>query len=217
MQGFYNFVNKLKGSCYIMRDVTVTVYKVSELEDGALDSAYYNWLEGHDYHWSGDNEKTLRAFENIFPITVNNWEYDSCSHHVRFEFDDEEIEELEGFRLARYIWNNYYHMLYKGRYYSTAMTWIDGKCYYKHRYSKVIMDSGAVLTGYFMDDEILKPVYDFLKKPKRGVTFADLMDDCLVAWGQACSNDYDHCTSQDYFVEESDNNGYEYDNQGRVM
>ena len=93
---------------------------------------------------------------------------------------------------------------------------INGKYTYKHRYSKIIKDTCCVLTGYYIDDDILEPIYDFLKKPSKHVTFADLMRDCLQFWVIACNKDYEACTSMEYFAELCEANGYEFTGYGNV-
>lgn len=198
-----------------MREVTIQIFKASELNESAKDTAYYNWLESYDYPWERENKNTLEAFERIFPISANA-SYDQTSHHVRFEFEEDEcIENLSGLRLAKYLWNNYKHELFKGRYYSIS-EWIDGNFKNKFRHSKIMLDDSCVLTGYYLDDEILAPIYEFLNKPNENINFSELMRDCLDAWGKACSKDYDTLSSKDYFIEQSDENDFEYDKHGRV-
>jgi hypothetical protein len=202
-----------------MREISIQVFKASELSEGALCEAHHNWLGRSDYHWNEENRDTLREFEKIFPININNWEYDEHHSSVSwdFDYDAEELSEMSGLRLLKYIWNNYSHLLFKGRYYSTKGEWVDGKFTYKKRHSKVILSTELVLTGYYMDIEILRPVYDFLDKPDEKTTFHDLMGECLASWGKACTEDFKHCTSREYFIEESDNNEWEYDKNGRIM
>lgn len=183
-----------------MRIAHLPVYTFDELSEQAKDNAYHEWL--HEGHYDGtDNKKTLKAFEKVFPVTVTDWEY-GYHNYIRFTVDaDNDIENLSGIKLFKYLYNNYEHILFKGRYYSTPGKYINGKYTYKHRYSKVIKDTCCVLTGYFIDNEILKPIYDFLKNPSKHVTFSGLMRDCLQSWVIACNNDYEASTSMEFFTE----------------
>lgn len=193
-----------------MRIVNLPVFTFDELSAQAKENAYHNWLHDGHYGWANDNEKTLEVFANIFPVTITDWEY-GYRKHIRYVFNaDDDIENLSGVRLMKYLYNNYEHILFKGRYYSTPGKYINGKYTYKHRYSKIIKDTFCVLTGYYIDNSILKPVYNFLKKPSKHVTFADLMRDCLQSWVTACNNDYEACTSMEYFAELCKANEYEF-------
>lgn len=199
-----------------MKKITVDyeVYSIDELSENAREKAYYSWLRDFDYPWADDNRATLDKFENIFPIKVKNWEY-GYRKYINFEMTcDDEIAELSGIRLLKYIYNNYYDFLYKGRYYSIRHCDENGKYSFKYKYSKVIKDNSCPLTGYYMDDEILEPIYKFLKNPSPSITFENLMYKCLDNWLYACDKDYEYCTSMEYFIEESRDNGWEYFEDG---
>lgn len=195
---------------------TIEVYSIKELPEKVQWEIYNKWLENVDYAWDNDNRKTLEAFEEIFPVKVKNWRYGGYYDYIDFEMTcDPEIEELSGIRLLKYIYNNYYDDLFKGKYYSISK-YINGKYQYKSRRSKVIKENSCVLTGYYIDDYILKPVYDFLRKPDNK-TFYDLMKECLESWLSACTNDYEYCTSFEYFLEEAEDNEYTYTIDGKMI
>lgn len=199
-----------------MREVTEKVYTIDELSEKAREKAYYKWLEFNDYAWSSDNEKTLKEFANTFDITIANWEYDTCRHHVRFSVNNDFLEEMQGQRLATYIHNNFYDNIIKGKYYSTKGIYVDGKYNYVHRYSKIIIEKyNCSLTGYYIDNEILAPVFEFLEKPNKHTTFESLMEECLDRWGETCVSDFESCTSMEYFIEQSKDNKWEYYIDGR--
>lgn len=199
-----------------MRTIEVKIYNIDELSDKAQQRAFHDWLSDDMYAWSCENEKTLDEFISIFPVKVTNWQY-GYGNYINFYMTcDDDLEELEGFRLAKHLWNEYKGYIYKGKYYSTGQRWIDGKYHYKHRYSKITLERSCVLTGYCIDDDILKPLYDFLDRPVEGVTFKELMEDCLDAWIKACADDYEACRSFEYFKEDSEINNYEYYENGRV-
>lgn len=201
-----------------MRQITITVYNIDELSEKAREKAYYDWLDQTDYHFAEDNRKTLKAFEQIFPVKVTNWQYDAYSYHFNFDFTcDEIIENLSGIRLLKYLYNNYYDDLFKGKYYSTPIKYKNSKPSYKYRHSKVLKDNSCVLTGYYLDDIILKPIYSFMKKPDNNTTFYELMRSCLNEWGKACSEDVAYCTSIEYFMEYARANGLEFDEQGNMI
>ena len=158
-----------------MREVTMKVYTVEELSERALDRAYYDWCVDNGYPWDEENVKTLLEFERVFPVMVTDWKYGGDYKYVIFHMTcEDEVAELEGFRLAKYIWNNYKNYIYEGKYYSKGK-YVDGKYQYVSRRSKINLEKDCPLTGYYLDYYILKPIWDFLDSPRPNITFRDLM------------------------------------------
>lgn len=190
-----------------MRTITRTydIFPLEELSAKARATAYHEWLKDFEYPWSCDNHNTLDAFEHIFNIKVTNWSYDACGYNYRFtsHYSGEE-EELNGIRLLKYIVNNYWHILFKPKTY-----YLKGN-YKKQRKSRVFTDNCCVLTGYCIDDDILQPVYDFLKFPDTRTTLYDLMDRCLDNFFKSCCDDMEYQCSEENFEESCEANGYEF-------
>lgn len=189
-----------------MRTITEKIYTLSELSDKARERAYRKWLDNYDYPFAYDNRSVLRDFSDIFNLRVDHWEYDTSTYNYRFSTDNSgEVDELKGERLYKYIMNNFWSKLYLPK--------IFYKSYEKRRKSKVFFDNECVLTGYYLDDIILKPIYDFLEKPT-DKTYYDLMDDCLDGFFKACRDDYETCCSEENFADESEANEWEYRQNG---
>lgn len=121
---------------------------------------------------------------------------------------DDGIETLSGQRLATYLWNNYRHQPYKGKYYSK---------YPKSRYSRVILDNSCVLTGFYIDDSILAPMYEHMDKPNGSQTFRELIDLCLDSYFKACRDDYNHSQSEECFVKDAEANDWEFLSSGELF
>jgi hypothetical protein len=117
----------------------------------------------------------------------------------------------------KYIWNNYSDYIFKGKYYSTKGYYDEKQQYhYKYRHSNIILEKeNCPLTGYYIDNEILQPLWDFLDKPNKNTTFHDLMEECLNNWISACNKDYENYYSMENFLEESKANEYEYLESGK--
>ena len=167
--------------------------------------------------WQNENEDTLKAFENIFPIKVGDWEY-GYRNFINFKMtvDYEEIENMTGIRLLKYLWNNYRRDIYNGKYYSTSGHYDEqGKYHYKKRYSKITLEHSCVLTGYCMDDEILQPIYDFMQKPDNR-TFYDLINDCLHNWIFACNQELEYQNSDEAIIETIQANEYDFLENGKL-
>ena len=146
-----------------MRTITRTydLFQLAELSAAARDTAYNEWLRTFEYGWDSDNRNTLEAFESVFKVKVNDWSYDTCRYSYRFtsRYSGEE-EELSGIRLMKHIVNNYWHTLFKPKTY-----YLKGN-FNKQRKSRIFTDNCCVLTGYCADEDILRPIYDFLKAPE---------------------------------------------------
>ena len=199
-----------------MREVTMKVYSVEELSERALERAYYDWCETSRYPWNEDykNTKTLLKFKRTFPVEVYDWQYEGGYKYIIFHMDcEDEVAELEGFRLAKYIWNNYRTDLYKGKYYSKGK-YVDGIYQHVSRRSKIILEKDYSLTGYHLDYAILKPIWDFLDSPRPNITFRDLMEECLESWLTACEDDYNDYYRKENFIEIAKANGWEFFEDG---
>lgn len=138
---------------------TYEVYNLHELTKEAQAKAHSHWAEHFNYGWDEENRKTLQAFEQTFNIKVDRWSYDDYSYWYRFTSPySEEEDNLKGGRLLKYLVNNHWNDLYMPK-----TIW--GNNYKTKRKSRVFVTNDCVLTGYYMDYEILQPIYDFLKVP----------------------------------------------------
>lgn len=192
-----------------MKEILVKyrVYTIDELSEKAKEKAYNAWLEHWDYGWEKENRDTLKAFEKLFPIKVLDWEYGLYRNYITFEVIDDDIKNLSGIRLLKYLYNNYFNLLFKPKVYHHP------KNLKKQRTSKIFYDEDRWLTGYYLDYDILDPIYEFFKNPKN-ISFEDLMSRCLNKWVKTCSQDYEYCLSFENFVEESHINNWLYFEDG---
>jgi hypothetical protein len=72
------------------------------------------------------------------------------------------------------------------------------------------------MTGYYMDMEILQPIYDFIQQPYE-IKWRELIDLCLEAWLNACERDYWECISMESFTEECNANELYFDENGNLI
>ena len=107
-----------------------------------------------------------------------------------------------------YLMNNHWNDLYTRKYF-----W-NGR---KGRESRIFVDTCCPLTGYCIDNDILDPIYRFLKSPTENVTFDNLMDECLDSFFRACRDDMESTQTLEYFTEESNANGWEYLSDGKLF
>lgn len=209
-----------------MKTITINVYAVSELSKEAKDKAYNKWLEHVDYPWAGENEASLKAFADLFPVTIKNWAYGDRNHGVSFTFTgSDEQAELSGIKLMGHLLHNYFDAIYTGKYYGKLVnTFKDGTPIPKSkehpagsrhvkRYSRVLFED-ACPTGYTIDLDLSDPIRDFLAKPDN-TTFEGLLEKCFSSWVRACESDLEWCTSMEYFEEECEANDRMFDKTGR--
>ena len=207
-----------------MRSMSVNVYKADELSDSAQSEAHINWT-ADGYGWHSDNEKALEEFAKIFPVKITGWEYGGQYAHVTFElesqFEYDDNPDMAPQRLATYIYNNYYNDIVKGKYFSlwsktekSERNPSVGKL--KSRHSKVMFESCCPLTGYCVDEDLLQPIFEFLKKPY-DTTLNDLMNKCLQAWAKSCDDDFNGSLTLEAFLDSAEANDYEFYEDGRMV
>jgi hypothetical protein len=203
-----------------MKTVAINLYSVNELDETAKQRAFQDYC-GSDQYFSGDdNKNTLYEFERIFPVKIKSWEYGFCNSYINFEFDtyenEQEIKELSGVRLLKYIINNYYEYLYSPKTFTKIGIYLVGKENKKRKSKIIFQKDNSKLTGYYMDEEIIDPIYKYLEKPNKYTSFYDLMNDCLQSWLVACNKDFEYAYSEEAFIEDSEANERLYFESGKL-
>ena len=192
-----------------MRTQAIQVYQFNELDEDIKEKVLNTFRAWDNYGWHDSNNDTLKAFEKVFPVTVKDYDY-TYHNDINFRvYVDEDIEDLRGVRLMKFIINNFGDSLFKKAYLRT----IKGKA----RYSKIKIDTCCVLTGYCIDDDILEPVYNFLKKPDKNQSLGDIINDCLWSFIHACNRDYEYSNSDEALTEFIEANEYEFTIDGEIF
>jgi len=178
-------------------------------------------------------------FVEIFPVKVRGWEYGAYVRcDVKFSFvpsrignsshwNEDSYEEMSGWRLATFIWNNYGTQIYKGKYYGKLVdTDKFGNKIEKskmhpagqrhvRRFSKVFLSaSDCPFTGFTADNYLLDPLLEFMKAPD-DTTFPELMEKCLQSWAKGCGEDMEANTSLEAFMEDAEANDMEFYEDGK--
>jgi hypothetical protein len=206
-----------------MKTKTINVYSFDELSNSAKSKAIDNW-RNNNYEsgsfWASENRQSMEKFAELFPIKIIDWSYGGRGEGVYFRFtDDYNLGEMSGLRLAKFIWNNYKSDIYTYKYYSIC----NGRknCVgigSKSRHSKIQLEEfGCPFTGFYMDNEILAPLFDFMRKPSKNTTFKDLLDECFEAWIKACNDDTESQNSDESITETIQANEYEFDESGNLL
>jgi hypothetical protein len=213
-----------------MRTITTTVYSYDELTEQAQEEAREQVRKSvydSGFFWINEAMETFREFADLFDI--DKWEIDfenPYRNSYRLNLDAD-IRSLSGQRLATYLWNNYKSDLFKGKYYGKLVnTHKDGqpievskehpaRLRHVKRYSNVLIDHSCVLTGVCYDNDMLKPIYEFLECPD-GRDFQDLIEDCISSICTSVQNEIEYNLSDKGIEEEIECNNYEFDEEGNI-
>lgn len=210
-----------------MRTVEIKVYKFNELSDQAKKKAIDKQIERVDTsHIYDDARDTVEAFCKAFNVSTYDSFLEPRTSHV-----DDNILELSGNRLRKYLYNHHFSDLYRGKYYGRSTdknkdgTKIEvskqrpfGRRHVK-RYSKVFFERECVLTGVCYDSIMLSPIYDFLdeghtKDNYNRITFKDLIEECFEALEKSLKEEEEHLTGEEYAEQVITDNDYEFTEDG---
>lgn len=188
-------------------------YSVDELSSKAYDRAYHSWSDNCDILFKDEANKTLEVFCDIFKIKVISISsvYGASFYikHDNFYIDDE-INELKGIRLLKYLNNNYFDKLFPKKVYYL-------KGYSKKRTSNIYYSFISPLTNSYFDDDILQPIFDFLEKPDENLTFYQLLEQCLDYWLGAYESECQYFSDEEHFIEYCKENKILFDEKGTVL
>ncbi len=197
-----------------MRQITQHIYEFDELSDEAKEKARKIFKDDHYFYgYHLDNETSLRAFYRMFDVDIKSWGYCHGRPNVQFHLSDlwyeYNILDMTGIRLLKYIINNFYDDITDPK-----PILKDGiaKC----RFSKISRSRSCVLTGFYLDNVLLQPIYDFLAKPDENTTIYDLVKAGLDAWALACHEDVERCYSNENIRAHININTYEFFENGEM-
>ena len=199
-----------------MRTIQAAVFAFDELSEQAKQVAL-NSAREIDNFYAEEIIGSIKAITELFDIKTGNEWTDFRTGHI-----DDDILGLSGIRLLKYLVNNYWESLFRGKYYSLwSKTEVSYK-YYKEGYpvlksrrSKVMFGNDCTLTGVCYDNEILKPVYDFMQNPCKHTTFEDLIQEMGNASEQSFAVAEDWVNSEEYLTQTIEANEYEFTEDGQ--
>lgn len=212
-----------------MKTIRTKVYQFNELTEQAKEVAI-NWYrnDGNDgYIYADEIIESVKKVAELFNLKFGREYTDVRTSHI-----DDNILELKGIRLYKYIVNNYWSSLFKRKY----LGCIGDNRVIKHRmskthfydmkkgarvnssnfiYSNIQYDNSCTLTGVCYDMDILQPVYDFLEKPNTSTTFEDLMNEIESAISKTFQQNEDWVNSDEYITEQIEANEYDFTKDGK--
>jgi hypothetical protein len=202
-----------------MKELTIKVYSFDELpkeaQDKIIERERWNVMDNAMEFSRMEFDDTLKEFERITDSRVTGYDVGYCGYNFgrvcsdKLAFEEFDLEDLSGKLLFRYISNEIMPYLIRGKYYSTCGEYDkNGKCTYKSRRSKVLMESfdGCPLTGVFYDIDVLEPLFDYYHnwaRPEyRSLTFRDVMEKCYDGLFNTLYKEYEYQASDESVREE---------------
>ncbi len=190
-----------------MRTITTQAFKFNELSQDAKETAISNKqheLMNDEFGWSEDYFMSVKKGLAHFGFTLENWSIDwnniNTSNFIISSDHRDEITELSGARLFKYIQNNGY-LLYRCKY--------DKKI-------KNTLDGNYPFTGFCADEDFLDCIRQFMEKPTNQ-TFEELMNDAAYNCFNAGCKDYEHTMSEDYAKERLEEGDEEFTEDGEMI
>lgn len=195
-----------------MKTLEIKLYSFEELSEEAKNKAIENYKNDHcetlGTFWQEENFESIKAVLNFFDVKIKNWSIDYSSAGRSFidwelnsDYDDD-IKNLYGSRLYKYLQNNYI-----GRRTGSFNSVFDGK-----------PDNGRCLfTGYCADCDLITPVVEFMERPIKNINFEDLINEIIYAGLKYIENDYDYQNSDESITEELINNDIYFNASGEII
>lgn len=206
-----------------MRTIRIKLYKFNELSKDAKEKAINDWRNSDNYFYFQEIEESVKSVIELFNLKTGRTLDDIRTSHI-----DDCILELKGVRLYKYLINNYSNDLFKPKYIKLINGIKTGKQFifkvhkdhkgepYTQIYSKNFVSDCCTLTGICYDNDILQPVYDFLKKPESNTTFEDLIKDIENAISKCYRDTEEWINSDEYIIETIEANEYEFTQDGKL-
>lgn len=194
-----------------------TVYDFDELTDEAKEKALDELRTWDLYGWHDENRASLYEWAKAFGASVADYSYGLWGHSYAVVRPGED-PELTGLRLRTWVINNYGHVLTQPQGFGPYVEQPSGT-YRKRRVSRIMVERASCpFTGYCTDDILLAPVYNFVYKYNErehgGMVWQDLLQECADAWVSACVSDLEYSQSDEYLMEEIEQNEYTFTETG---
>ena len=193
-----------------MKTILTKLYQFDELNETAQNYAIEQYRNNNDFlgqYWQEENFESIKAVLNFFDWSIDDYSIEywnaNCSYvSISLNLDyAEEIANLSGIRLYKFLINNYVNKK-TGSFNSV----FDGK-----------PDDGRCLfTGYCADGAVTQPIEEFLKRPTN-ITFEELMEECIYEGLKYIESDYHYQLSDEYIKDEIINNEMQFNAEGKEL
>jgi hypothetical protein len=219
-----------------MKTIRIKIYEFNELSEAAKQTAIENYKNNNlsfDFIYS-DAENTVEAFCDAFNVKTgrNSW-LDCNTSNI-----EDNILNLTGLRLRKYLLNNFGSILYKRKYLKTGEN-LDSRPTKYHRMQKIteiqrgldkgkfyityysnlfVVSNDCNLTGMCYDNDMMGPMYDFLElRTFDSTNFEDLLNSCFYEMKRTLENEEEYMYSDEYISEEIENNDWQFTENGQIF
>lgn len=189
-----------------MKIKEIKIYEFSELSSDSQNKAIEYFANNMDFSefWNSDYRATLDKFCKLFSVKLNDWNVDTCNYNYRISHIDNNFKGMSLYKLIQnYFWDSLY----------------SNKIYYKNNkkhVSKILFTENDNFTGFCADYAILKPIYDYIKKPNLNLEYRDLICECLDSFFEYWHKDIEYQYSAENIKEFIEINNYEFLESGEL-
>jgi len=216
-----------------MKTIEIQIYKFDELSESAKQNAIneYRKNDSYDFIYS-DAENTVKAFCNAFNVKTSYRSWLDCNTSNI----EDDILNLTGLRLRKYLINNFGSTLYKRKYLKIGKVTEAKKPFHPMRKNNEIkhgLNKGKFYTSYYSnfsnlgndcnltgmcyDCDIMQPIYDFLElRSFDNTNFEDILNDCFDAMRKTIDNEIDYRYTEEFIIEEIKANDYDFTVDGQI-
>lgn len=208
-----------KGGNNMARTIRTKVYQFNELTEQAKQKAI-EWYRNDNNDaslYSDEIIASIKAVAELFDLKFGREYTDIRTSHI-----NDNILQLQGVRLYKYLVNNYNNILFAAKKYYFCRRPDGSKifncvgqnsgCYVSKCQFEI---ASCPLTGVCYDMDILQPVYDFIKKPDTTTTFEDLTNEIESAISKTFNDTDEWVNSDTYITEQIKANEYEFTVEGK--
>lgn len=185
-----------------MKTHTIKTYTIDEHPDPDL---VYDWVR-NNWHDLGDNvlQESLESLKGFAAYYDAKLDYSfginpDRGEHITIKIEDDNIADLSGVRLYKYLDNHY--ALCPNQYTNKLEATLSGSCPF---------------TGVCYDETLLDAIRDFMKKPDDR-TFQDLLTECGDNLLDTIHKEGEHIYSDEGLKETLSANEYDFKEDGSIF
>ena len=177
-----------------MRTEETKIYKFEELSEEAKERALKAWVDSiHEFFWMDEYFDSIKEGIRAFDCTLDDYNIDWLdTSRSSFKVNSWGLEEF----------------MTRDRDLGTILN--------EDYKNKIYSEGGCPFTGFCGDEDFLDPIRAFLKNPDKETTMEELMDDCVYSVLLAASKEAEHQTTEEYFTDHADADGFEFTEDGKM-
>ena len=194
-----------------MKQHTITTYSFNELSDDAKTLALSNAAQDEflGERVLQESLESLKGFADFYNLNLDYsfGIFPDRGEFIRATIDNDELSELSGVRLYKYLENNY------STYYKTVKD--SSELINNPQKPKKTLAGECPFTGVCYDENLLDEMRNFMKKPDER-TFQDLINDCTDSFMTDIHKEGEYLSSDEALIENIEANEVEFYESGQT-